>query len=379
MKSRTFKFKRLLRFKVMLCLSILLGGMGNVYGSAPKREFTKTVSREFGTTSNGVTALYNKYGKVNVNTWQNNSVKIEITIVVNANNQQGADKMFDRIKFNFISTAGYVKSETVIEQGNDWWLSESVCQDFKINYEVWMPIGNQLDLKNRYGNSSIGPLNNKLTAEIKYGDLRTDAISADADLNIAYGKANMVRVKNLFGSVSYGGINVVDAQDIQLDSKYSALSTDQAGIVRVTSKYDEFDLGSIAELRLQSKYSGLKLQQARSVYITCQYTDLVVNTVLEVLDADMSYGNLTLGALSKGFNNVNINARYTDVKMTAERGASYRFNTEGSYMEMHYPSAATIRRRDDAGHTESVAGYLGDANAKGMVKVKMSYGDFVLR
>jgi len=287
--------------------------------------------------------------------------------------------MFDRIKFNFANTAGYVKAETMIEQGNDWWLSEYTCQDFQINYEVYMPIGNQLDLKNRYGNAYVGNLNNKLTAEIKYGDLRTETINADADLNIAYGKANMVKVQNLFGSISYGSISVTDARDIQLDSKYSALTTNQAGIVRVTSKYDEFDLGTISELRLQTKYSGLKLRQARAVFVTGQYTDLVINNVTDVLDADLMYGNLTLGALSKGFSSVKINAKYTDVVVTTERSAAFRFVVAGNYTDLRYPAAATIQQKDDSGHQETVHGYMGDVNAKGMMKATLNYGDFVLK
>ncbi|MFZ4475348.1 MAG: hypothetical protein ACOYPR_09170 [Saprospiraceae bacterium] len=379
MQSTTFNTKLLSILRSFILLGILAGYTNSAFADAPKREFTKTVNREFGTIANGMTALYNKYGKVNVNTWQNNSVKIDITIVVNARDQRGADKMFDRIKFNFANTAGYVKAETMIEQGNDWWLSEYTCQDFQINYEVYMPIGNQLDLKNRYGNAYVGNLNNKLTAEIKYGDLRTESINADADLNIAYGKANMVKVQNLFGSISYGSISVTDARDIQLDSKYSALTTNQAGIVRVTSKYDEFDLGTISELRLQTKYSGLKLRKARAVFVTGQYTDLVINNVTDVLDADLMYGNLTLGALSKGFSSVKINAKYTDVVVTTERSAAFRFVVAGSYTDLRYPATATIQQKDDSGHQETLHGYVGDVNAKGMMKATLNYGDFVLK
>lgn len=59
-----------------------------------------------------------------------------------------------------------------------------------------------LDLNNRYGNSYIGKLNGKLTAEIKYGDLRTEVIANDADLSLGYGKASIAKVNHLYGQVS---------------------------------------------------------------------------------------------------------------------------------------------------------------------------------
>lgn len=379
MKSRTFKHATAPYLRVLLVLGLMLGQFWSAFADAPRREFTKTYNREFGTTANGTTALYNKYGKVNVNTWANNSVKIDITIVVNADEQRTADKMFDRIKFNFTSTAGYIKAETVIEQGNGWWPSESSCQDFKINYEVWMPAGNQLDLKNRYGNSYVAAMNNKLLAEIKYGDLRTETINGDADLNIGYGNTTMSGVQNLYGSISYGEITLGSAKDIQLDTKYSEFKAERAGVVRITSKYDNFDIGSLSELRLQTKYSSLKLKQARAVYVTSQYTDVEAASVTDVLDVDMTYGDLKIASVSKNFSSVNIISKYTDVQVITERGSAFRFNAEGAYTGLRYPSSATIRRRDESNSRESVEGFVGDANAKGMVKARMSYGDFVLK
>jgi hypothetical protein len=52
---------------------------------------------------------------------------------------------------------------------------------------------------------------------------------------------------------------------------------------------------------------------------------------------------------------------------------------EGSYTDIRYPSAATIQTKDDSGHMESVHGYVGDVNAKGMMKAKLNYGGLVLK
>ena len=73
--------------RTLLLLCFVIAGMLPAQANGPKQEFTRTINREFGTTVDGMTALYNKYGTVNVKTWQNNSVKIDITIVVNAGSQ----------------------------------------------------------------------------------------------------------------------------------------------------------------------------------------------------------------------------------------------------------------------------------------------------
>lgn len=349
------------------------------FANGPRQEFSRTYNREFSTIANGMTAVYNKYGTVNVKTWDKNTVKIDVTILVNAKDKREADKTFDRVQVNFANAAGYVKAETMIGARSGWWIEDNTCQDFKVNYEVWMPSGNQLDLKNRCGNSYVAAMTGKLTAEIKYGDLRTETIGNDADLNISYGKAYLARVNNLYGQVLYGKLNVGEAGDVQFDSKYSELNIERAGNVRLTSKNDDLAFGSLEDLRLQTKYSDLKLQKAHAAYFTTQYTDVRIANVGMAIDADMSYGSLKIESLGRNFNGVNIIGKYTDVTIAAERGAVFRFDAEGNYTPLQTPSGATIRHRNDEGSREKVQGFVGDANARGVVKARLVYGDFVLR
>lgn len=376
MQLKTFNFLRFKATLVWVCTlffvssNLLIGNnpiqsniiLENTNACKPKQEFTKNIHREFTTVADGMVALYNKYGKVTVNSWTGNNVKIDINIIVNAKNQADAGNTFDRIKINFTNTAGYVKAETIIEQpsmrgfntifAGSW--DNNSCQDFKINYDVWMPIGNQLDLKNKYGDSYVGALNGKLLAEIKYGDLRTEAISNSCDLTLGYGKANMTSVQNLTGSVSYAELTLQSAKDVQLDTKYSELKLERAGDVRLVSKYDDLEFGTLADLRLQTKYGSLKAKSTKSAFVTAQYTDLEMGTISENLDVDLQYGGLNIENLSRNFKDVTIKSNYTNIEIDVEHGAIYRFELEGSYTDISTPSGAKIIRKDEVSNWESV-------------------------
>lgn len=370
------------RAAILLCL--FLGQTFAAWASGPMQEFTKTLNREFGTSADGTTALYNKYGTVNVKTWQNNSVKINVTIVVNAKNQRDADETFKNINVNFTSAWGYVKAETMIAEdmnygSGNWWPAKTCGDDFKINYEVWMPVSNQLDLKNKYGNAWVAALKGKLIADIKYGELRAEAISNDVDLNLGYGKTWLTKVNNLYGQSSYSELNITEANDIQLDTKYSETKVDKANNMRITSKYDDFNLGIVEELRLQTKYANLRSNSVRTAFITAQYSDMGFATVREGIDADMCYGTLDIDALSRNFSNVNVVGKYTGVSVAVERGAAYRFDAEVDYADAHVPTAATVKSRSDSNNRETMKGYLGNEGAKGLVKARLTYGDFVIK
>lgn len=367
-------------------LVFLFAGKASATIAEVKQEFSKTINRAYSTTSNGMTALYNRYGKVNVHTWQENKVKIDITITVNASNQQEADEVLERINVNFTNTAGYVKAETVIadvsSSSSPWQKLTSVVRgsecDYKINYEVWMPVGNQLDLKNRYGNSFVGALNGKLYAEIKYGDLRTEALGQDADLYLGYGKANIPKINNLYGQVSYGEVQISQAREVQLDTKYSDMRIQQAAAIRITSKYDEFDFGTIEDLRVQTKYSDIKVANAQNVYFTAQYTDIQIASLQRMLDADLQYGDLKLERAGRG-TEVNVMSKYTDVYIGLEAGAAHRFDIEGSYTDIKLPNSANIRHEQTSNSRKTYEGFVGDASTKGGLKLRMSYGSLTIR
>lgn len=345
-------------------------------GRCPEQEFTRSVQREYSTTADGMTAIYNQNGRVNIKTWQNNTVRINIAIVVHARDERAAESTFDRIKVNFLSTAGYVKAETVIEPPSFWSSDDS---GYEVNYDVWMPAGNQLDLKNKYGNSWLGPLQGKLTAEIRYGELRTEAISADADISLNNGKVWITRANNITGQMSYSTLNVTEARNVQLDSRYSEARVDKASNVRITSKCDEFNIGNVDELRLQTKYAVMKLNCAHTAFITAQYSDLDIATLSNALDADVQYGSLDVTTLSRHFNDVNIVAKYTPVVIGVERGCAFNFDAEAQDADVHYPEGVTLRKRSDTGATEIVKGYLGNPNAKSKVKARLISGDIIIK
>lgn len=378
MKLNQFKFGGLFQ-AFGLCLVLLGTTATSGLAKGPEQEFTKKINREFTTTANGMTALYNKYGKVHVNTWDKNSVKIDISIVVNADNQRDADKVFEQINVNFTNTSGYVKAETMVKTDDKKWWPGNSCKDFKINYTVWMPVGNQLDLKNRYGNSYVAALNGKLTAEIRYGDLRTEAINNDGDLSIGYGKASIAKVRNLSGHISYGGLILTEATDVQVDTKYSEFQVDNAKTVRVTSKYDDFNLGDIQDLRVQTKYANLRVEKAGAAFVTAQYSDVKVNNVSGTVDADLTYGSLKVNALARNFSGANIVGKYTDVQMNVESGATFRIDAEGTHTDFKTPQSATINRQDSNGSRSTLTGFVGSANASSVVKARLTYGDFVLK
>ena len=116
-----------------------------------EQEFVKNFNKTFAVSKNEVVILSNKYGKIDVKTGAVNQVVMNVRVRVNANSQEEAQKMFDRVNIAFSNGPEFVKGETVIESndGGKWSWNKTQTADFSIDYEVVMPVNNRLDLTNK--------------------------------------------------------------------------------------------------------------------------------------------------------------------------------------------------------------------------------------
>ena len=119
-------------------------------GSNSKEQFTKVIERSFDISPDGTTRLYNKYGRINIETWDRNKVELKITIEANAKTESKADELFERIDIDITNSDDYVKAETLIESSSKW--GNWTKGDYKIYYDVKMPASNRLEAGMKYGN-----------------------------------------------------------------------------------------------------------------------------------------------------------------------------------------------------------------------------------
>ncbi len=369
-------------FKISLLLFLALSWTAPAIAGNPDdaREFTKTIKKEYDISSDGTVHLNNKYGKVEVKTWDRNRVKIEVTIVVNANSESSAQEVFNRISVNFSNNPAWVKAETVIEPAKrSWWNWGSSSSDYKINYLVYMPPANNLELYNRYGDSFVAELKNRALINVKYGNFKADGIGERASIDLAYGNGTLAKTGYMQSSVSYGNLTCTEVNDADISSKYSKVFIERAGVVRSTSKYDEYRLGALKEFRNTGGYDNFDIRSAETVVVNTKYSNVTVGRLSNLLDLTISYGSGVINQVGKSFSGITLNGKYTDFKVTLEPGTDARFEATGSYAGIGYPSSLSVSYEKEQGQSREVRGHFGSSGSKGFIKAQLSYGNLRIR
>lgn len=358
----------------------LLIGLVSFSAPSDKKEFSQTIKKEFTIDADGLVSLKNIYGNINLQTWEKDRTKIEVTITVQAGNEDKALQVFDRINIDFSNLGtSEVRAETQIESQNNSWWGSSGGGEFTIDYEVSVPKTVELELYNKYGNIELAPLDGKTTINLKYGNTQVQGVDNDLVLNLSYGNATILKTKDFDANLAYCKVRLEQARDLNLESKYSKINIDQANDLRVLSKYDTYEMGKVASYKGQGKYDNIVINQIDDLGVISKYSDIRAEHVTNSLDLDLQYGAVNIGQLSRGFSEVRLVGRYTDYKLAVENGASYQLEATADYAGISYPSDMNVTYEKDNGTFHEVEGHIGTKNARSVIKVRLDYGGLKMR
>ena len=104
-------------FKLLRAGSLLFAALLTVSsltaGNTPSREFSKTINKQFSIASNGMIALSNLHGKIDIKTWDQNNVRISVKILVDAQSEEDAQEVFERINIRFANSSSNVSTSVL--------------------------------------------------------------------------------------------------------------------------------------------------------------------------------------------------------------------------------------------------------------------------
>ena len=340
-------------------------------------EYSKTVKKEFAISSNGTVYLANKYGKVDVKTWDRNRVKVDIRISVRTSSESNAQKVFNRISINFSNTSNLVKAITEItpKKSNSIFGSWSNDKsDYSIDYEIYLPMSCQLELSNKYGDVYIDKMSAPISLNIAHGSFNINGSFDDVRIDVKHSNGTLGAGKNVYFSIKHSNLKLIRAEDVELSSKHSNIKIEKANSIRCASKYDNYTIESARKIRNSGKYDNFEIGSVDEINISAKYTNVRALEVNQSIDFNVEYGSGNIRRLSRNFTDVQINGRYSDFKIGVQSGTSFQLEALGEYAGIRYPSDLITTYELEKGNKHEVKGYMGNSTTKNKIRAGLSYG-----
>lgn len=356
-----------------------------------RQDFEKKYSKTFDVNGSGNVRLENRYGSIRVETWERDEVQIDVRIKVSADDQEDADKTFDRIEISLSGGGNSASATTSIGNNRrsskgilerifdgDWGWGGNSSNDFKVYYSVKMPASASLETEAKYCDVTLPDLSGDNRITVGYGDLVGGDLTGANEISISYGSARLdeLGTDSRF-RIRYSDGVIRTVGDLKYDGRYSETRIGRAGKLDIDAGYEELEITSATEVRFEGNYNELDLEKANRVFLDGNYCDFDLGTVEKELEVDASYGDLEIDLLKVGFERVYVRANYIDVEIDVESGANYEMDLRSRYGDISYDkSRSTNVSSSKAGSSESVKGTVGSGT--GRVDISTSYGDIEL-
>jgi len=334
-----------------------------------KEEFTKNITKEYEANSNTTLEVINKYGQIQIENWEKQSIKIDITIKVEHNNMAEAEKLLNMITVEFSQSGNLIKAVTNFDEGfgtSKIWGNNRMGKKFSIDYTILLPKNINLKLMHKYGNIFINEITGLVEIDQKYGNLTINKLTRkdEKPLNtivLSYGKATIDFCSWLKLNASYcsdASINTCKA--LLVVSKYSKIRVEKVSSIVAESAYDGYRIGSVSNFALKGKYSHYKM-----------------NSLSNKLDAEIKYGGINIEVIPSGFESINVESSYSGIKLGISPQASYKLDANTKYGNISYPKISNVNRISE-NNSVTVTGIIGEEKSKSTISINSSYGNIDL-
>jgi hypothetical protein len=209
-------------------------------------EKIKNYSKSYSVDSNDLLQISNSFGKITVNTWNKNEFKVDVQMKFGSDDADAVNDMINGSSIDDSKVGSTISFKTNIYNSEN--KRRNNHQSIEINYTVYMPAGNPIDINNRFGAVNLPDLSGKAFIKVSYGALTASSLTnAQNDVDVRFGDANIANFNSGKIDVAYGKLKAGTVNNIAAEIKFSSISIDRLkGSADVNVKYgDGFRIGTI--------------------------------------------------------------------------------------------------------------------------------------
>lgn len=327
-----------------------------------KHEKSRVIKKEYTVNNDAKVAIENKYGNLNITTWDKNRVEIEVTITVKGDDLDSVEDKLASIDVEFETSSSLIYAKTQFKKEQISWSlwKRNNNISYQVNYRVKMPKTNAVDLSNDYGRISLDALSGKADIKCDYGKIYIGELSAENNnINLDYCSPSIIAfMKSGNINVDYSKITIEESENLKINADYSTLKFDKVGDINFNADY-----GSIA------------IDEATNVNGNADYVSMRFGTIKKNLIIDTDYGAISVKRLVKGFERVEIDGQYAGIKIGVDSDAVFDFELDLQY-------ASFKRENDKIEFYKKISktskkyfeGKFGKGNSNSNITIRSQYG-----
>jgi hypothetical protein len=333
-------------------------------GDKFKGKYTKekTVNKEFTVNQNANLEVENKYGNIDIVTWNENRTVFEIHIKANGNDEARVQERLNEIRIEFSASNSQVSARTKFgdkSKWNSWWGSGKKKVSVEVNYVIKLPVGNSVDLNNDYGAINLTEIDGTANIDCDYGQLNIGELRGDDNyLNFDYTNNSTIEyMKN-------GKIN----------ADYSGFTLERVGDLELTADYTRSVVNQAQNVNYNCDYGKVTIENAQDVVGRGDYVTNRLGTISGSVNLNTDYGSIRIERMTASAQDVTIQSDYTGIKLGFDSGYSFNFALDLSYSGFSGDENVNVTSKSVHNSKKQYEGFHGTKNSGNRVNINSDYG-----
>ncbi len=338
---------------LLLLMTIALTGWSQV-------EKRRVIEKSYSVRSSTLLEVVNKFGKIEINSWDKSEFAIEVEIIGKGRTDEKAQRIRDEIRIDISEGSEQISFETIIGRQNN-----KNNEGFEVNYTISMPEGNPLEIKNSFGDVYMGNRGGDLDINVAYGSMRVGNVEGTTDLRLSFGNGSVNNVGNAEMNIKYSDFNLASADDLELEQGFSDVTID-----------------NVNTLELESKYGDVEIEKANTIDADVHYSGFEIEELTGKLEMETSYvGDFRIRRLAKSFTLVDIEGKFGSYEIGLEPGLNANIEAEFSYSDLKAYSDVDVdfHYRVKESNKSIYKGKIGSGDDTKLIRIDSSYGSLRLK
>ncbi len=354
-------YKALITF--LFIPALVLASNGNDWKGKHTKE--KKVNKEFTVNSGATLEVDNSYGNLDIVTWNENRIVIEVTITTNGNDLDKVQKKLDDITIEFNGSSNLVSAKTRFNKNKSrsWWNWGNKNVNMKINYVIKMPITNNVDLSNDYGSINLDKLEGHAKISCDYGKITTKELMADNNIiNFDYTNNSYFEyIKSGEINADYSGFTIGKANDLEIKADYSKSKVEMA-----------------EDINYSCDYGSLTIDKINNVTGDGDYVTIRIGDVYKNVNIKADYGSFKIDNMTDNAGDVTIDSDYMKITIGYSAGYNFNFELDLDNASLRDKEGLEFSKQNVKSSSKFYAGHHGNSNSGNNIKINSDYGSVSL-
>lgn len=308
----------------LLWLFLMTIGIGTAQAQYTE---TRDFEKRFAINSKTGIEITNKYGKVELFTWEKDSVLIKVNLKVEAKNSSRLKKVLDNIDFDFSSNSHYLIIRTIADKNRSQLESEflkfketlllQTSGSIEINYKIWLPASNPLTLENKFGDIFMEDYTGPIEISLSNGKLKAHKLGTKTTIKLNFADASINQIMSGDLTTNYSDLYIKEVDFLRISGKSSDIEILEATELKIDSRRDKFRIKSIEKIEIKSSFSTFRLYK------------LINRGMIR-----MNYGELEIENIKSDFVDIYIESRATDIELNFNAESYFNFELSETKVDL---------------------------------------------